>query len=360
MKSRSRLTHRGFTLIELLVVIAIIGILIGLLIPAVQKVREAAARVQCANNFKQIGIATHSYHDSNNSLPNAWWTNWNGGATSNGAIRAWYTAWITLLPYIEQGNLYNAGSGTVNPNTIGVNGDGFGYISDWVAVAATPPTYLCPADGTNVSHLNGSGFTYGGSPLGSQPQGSQSPYSTSSYRVNLMVYDPNNNWTILQAMPNGTSNTIITAHGVENCNGTNIGWSANNNTIWGANPSDTGTQHPIAAFGWPTYYSYWAPSSTNYSSGAPNATIGADGNKGGSAGGVYAFGYPDYTQGNLPFQINPVPGNCNPELLITPHSSGMLVGLGDGSVKNVSSGITATTWKNACNPRSGVPLGSDW
>src|SRR5580700_2884304 len=98
----------AFTLIELLVVIAIIAILIGLLIPAVQKVREAAQRIQCVNNYKQIGLATHTYHDSNNSIPNAWWSNWGGGAV-NRPVRAWYTAWISLLPYIEQGNLYNAG-----------------------------------------------------------------------------------------------------------------------------------------------------------------------------------------------------------------------------------------------------------
>jgi prepilin-type N-terminal cleavage/methylation domain-containing protein len=356
MKNRTYLSQRAFTLVELLVVIAIIAILIGLLLPAVQKVREAAQRTQCANNYKQLGLATHNYHDSNGSLPNAWWTNWDGGAT-NSSVRAWYTAWITLLPYIEQGNLYAQGSRS-DPTIVN---DGWVYISDYVAVAPTPSTFLCPADATNQSHLNGMGFTYGGSPLGSQPQGSASPYTTSGYRVNLMVYDPNNNWTIIQAFPNGTSNTIMIAHGLENCNGTNVGWPANNNTIWGANPSDTGTQHPIAAFGWPTYFAYWkaAPAGSNYSSGG-GLSSGANGNLGGGAGGVYAFGYPDYTQGNLPFQLNPISGNCNPELLASPHSGVMLVGLGDGSVKSVSSSISATTWKNACNPRSGVPLGADW
>jgi len=156
--------RRGFTLIELLVVIAIIAILIGLLLPAVQKVREAAARTQCANNLKQLGLAIHGYHDVRNEMPNSRPTlqsasaSYTAGYTVPGFyftasplftsdnVGSWH---VRVLPYIEQDNLSKPWEGTTSLAAFNP-----GY---QVMYSKTVKLFICPSD-TLASSGTGSGY----------------------------------------------------------------------------------------------------------------------------------------------------------------------------------------------------------
>jgi prepilin-type N-terminal cleavage/methylation domain-containing protein len=179
--------RRAFTLIELLVVIAIIAILIGLLVPAVQKVREAAARTQSTNNLKQIGLAFHNYNDVNKFLP---YNGWRNGVLNYGNINARETgSWgYQILPYIEQDNLYKIGDGTA---------DGLPNGEHLKAV----PVYLCP--GRNRG-------------LGVATSAVTGPFTDYGLNARINRTDGNrnvvNSRVKVQTIQDGSSNTILVGH----------------------------------------------------------------------------------------------------------------------------------------------------
>jgi prepilin-type N-terminal cleavage/methylation domain-containing protein/prepilin-type processing-associated H-X9-DG protein len=126
--------RHGFTLIELLVVIAIIGVLIALMLPAVQRIRAAAMRTQCANNLKQIGLAAHQYHDANKLFPA-------GMRAQKGKDPYRYASWLTfLLPYVEQQGLWAATQGAYR------NTRSFTQNPPHIGLSTVVPVFTCPAD----------------------------------------------------------------------------------------------------------------------------------------------------------------------------------------------------------------------
>jgi prepilin-type N-terminal cleavage/methylation domain-containing protein len=154
---------RGFTLIELLVVIAIIAVLIGLLLPAVQKVREAAARIQCANNLKQLGLALHTYHDANLAFPVSYGkASWDTPSSLND--KSTFSWRVYLLPYIEQDNIWrqldptvSARSGPEPPfgQTQPHPSNNILHAGDILKV------YLCPSDGVSQTVTDAYPYMWG-------------------------------------------------------------------------------------------------------------------------------------------------------------------------------------------------------
>jgi prepilin-type N-terminal cleavage/methylation domain-containing protein len=339
----------AFTLIELLVVIAIIAVLIGLLLPAVQKVREAAARAKCTNNFKQFALAAHNYHDTYNFMPPAWTDD-----RSPFPNRRTDTFWSNILPFIEQQGLYNQGTPGGNPF---VASDGYTYK---LAVAELGPVvvnmFQCPADGSfdqTVAFPSETGYSGA-----TTPQGVVMSYATGSYTVNVMVCDPSNLQNIVGGMPDGTSNTAMIGHRLKGCQNPNFAAFPVLNFMF----FDARNFSPYRSMPWvgmPTYVTRRGNVTTvdSLGSATPLNPPGSNVTKRNHRG-VRSLP-PDYLLGQLPFQIAPGVGSCTPNVMVTPHPV-MVIAMGDGSVRAVSSSVTAATWLNAWITDDGNPLGSDW
>jgi prepilin-type N-terminal cleavage/methylation domain-containing protein len=373
---------RGFTLIELLVVIAIIAILVGLLLPAVQKVRQAAGRIQSANNLKQIGIAIYNCHDTYQHAPPAGTgcfpnsgngTNWG----ANPVPSHYGTMQYFLLPYVEQDAAYNdpiIGSVTVAFSWVAPVGSPHQSNSWWSD--AIVKTFQAPNDPTLPA--DGRTWASGGHGLGR---------GATSYASNWHVFRGGwgEDWQvggkcrIPATIPDGTSNTIAYFERYAICGDVNTAWTSDScgrvqyrESIWNEDGQNGG---PVAQNwginnGWPFAWecpTWWASYHCHCSVG-PCFT---DPNNPPTLPGLP---YPLY----YPFQFIQIPQNapppklgpnavgasgqtgCDPVRLQAFNGGVTMVLLCDGSTRAVSTAISQATFAQAIVPDDGTVLGGDW
>jgi prepilin-type N-terminal cleavage/methylation domain-containing protein len=316
----------GFTLVELLVVIAIIGILIALLVPAVQAAREAARRSQCVNNLKQIGVATHNLNDTRKVLPPCAAVAGNLRLGVDGTAKdvpeaykgaRGFTPFDWLLPYVEQEGLFDAAH----------NGTEYSILTLVEGVEVYKhriPTYRCPSD-PSPSLITG---------LGATTIGGANVWATGNYAANYLVYGKPNapdadkrreegRASISRTFLDGTSNVIVYAERYGTCGSS-------------GDPNTGDTRCNLWSDSWVTWRPIFCIDNLDKQPTSP---------------------------GYVPceaFQVNPHwVKQCLAQRTQAIHPGGILVCLGDGSVRYVRGGVSTQIWQAACDPRDGVALGGN-
>jgi prepilin-type N-terminal cleavage/methylation domain-containing protein len=353
--------RRGFTLIELLVVIAIIAILIGLLLPAVQKVREAAARMQSANNLKQLGLACHNYNDTNHALPPTFgWAPDLPSGQKYVANGVYGTGFFHLLPYIEQDNLFKQSYGphyyiytlgpsqkySYGPYTYNFGSWSYTFSYNYSYSAAPTYTYLgWPGPSFYAGYAVSNPVKIFIPPNDPSTYGD---YTNVSYLMNTAVFDTR---MPIQQITDGTSNTILMAEGYADCYGSSGGTSSSSGNSYTYSYNYT---YRFAEYNAPyPGYNYSFSEFIQYT-GSFNYTYNYSFNEG-------IFYAPEFSPvPGKTFQVRPPTYRCDASVPQALASGAIMVLLGDGSVRGVNGGISATTWGAALTPTGGETLGSDW